>query len=42
MTGWDKSYGFDSGFVLKFRLIVVAVCQGGKKVYTSKTLTINF
>lgn len=39
---WDRPYGFDPGFVLKFRLIVVDVCQGGKTVYTSKTLTVNF
>jgi RHS repeat-associated protein len=40
--GWDRPYGFPPGVVLKFRLIVVDVCQGGKKVYTSKTLTVNF
>lgn len=40
--GWDRPSGFDPGFVLKFRLIVVDVCQGGKRVYTSKTLTVNF
>ena len=30
------------GFALRFRLIVVDVCQGGKRIYTSKTITVNF
>jgi hypothetical protein len=30
------------GFALSFRLIVVDVCQGGKRIYTSKTITVNF
>jgi RHS repeat-associated protein len=30
------------GFAFRFRLIVVDVCQGGKRIFTSKTITVNF
>ena len=30
------------GFAFRFRLIVVDVCRGGRRVYTSKTITVNF
>ena len=30
------------GYTLSFRLIVVDVCQGGRRVYTSKTLKVIF
>ena len=28
-TGWDRPRGFPPGFALRFRLIVVDVCNGG-------------
>jgi len=30
------------GFTMRFRLIVVDVCNGGNTIYTSKTLQVNF
>ena len=30
------------GFNMRFRLIVVDVCHGGKTIYTGKTITVNF
>jgi uncharacterized protein RhaS with RHS repeats len=32
----------DPGFYMRFRLIVVDVCNGGKIIYTSKTLQVNY
>jgi hypothetical protein len=41
--GWDQPDGpFNGGFFLKFRLIVVDRCRGGKTIFTSKTLQVNF
>jgi hypothetical protein len=40
--GYDQPSGFDSGSVLSFRLIVVDVCRGGRKIYTSKTIKVIF
>jgi RHS repeat-associated protein len=38
----DQPSGFPQGTTFRFRLIVVDVCQKGKVIYTSKTLTVNF
>lgn len=40
--GSDRPTGFPQGTTLSFRLIVVDVCRGGKIIYRSKTLTVNF
>jgi len=40
--GGDQPAGFAHGITFRFRLIVVDVCQGGKIIYRSKTLTVNF
>ena len=41
---WDRPRhrANDPGYTLRFRLIVVDVCRGGRRIYTSKTLTVNF
>jgi RHS repeat-associated protein len=45
-TSWDQPEAVPGstvpGFALRFRLIVVDVCRGGRRVYTSKTITVNF
>jgi hypothetical protein len=41
-TGTDQPSGFPPGVVLRFRLIVVDVCNGGKTIYTSKTINVAF
>ena len=41
-SGNDTPSGFNHGDILRFRLIVVDVCNGGKTIYTSKTISINF
>jgi RHS repeat-associated protein len=42
-TGSDDPGGdYPSGQTLKFRLIVVDVCNGGKTIYTSKTISVTF
>jgi hypothetical protein len=41
-SGNDKPGGFNHGDILRFRLIVVDVCNGGKTIFTSKTININF
>jgi RHS repeat-associated protein len=40
--GSDRPTGFPQGTTFSFRLIVVDVCRGGKIIYRSKTLTVNF
>jgi len=40
--GNDTPGGFQHGDILRFRLIVVDVCNGGRTIYTSKTININF
>jgi len=41
---WDRPRhrANDPGYTLSFRLIVVDVCQGGRRIYTSKTLKVIF
>jgi len=34
--------GYQHGDILRFRLIVVDVCNGGQTIYTSKTINFNF
>lgn len=41
-SGNDTPRGFNHGDILRFRLIVVDVCNGGKTIYTSNTLNVNF
>jgi RHS repeat-associated protein len=41
-SGNDTPDGFPAGDILRFRLIVVDVCNGGNTIYTSKTININF
>jgi hypothetical protein len=38
----DTPRGFGPGEILRFRLIVVDVCDGGKTIFTSKTISVNF
>jgi YD repeat-containing protein len=40
--GSDQPSGFPAGVNLRFRLIVVDVFNGGKTIYTSRTLTVAF
>jgi RHS repeat-associated protein len=40
--GEDQPAGWPAGFTLRFRLIVVDVCNRGKTIYTSKTISDNF
>ncbi|HEU4890865.1 MAG TPA: RHS repeat-associated core domain-containing protein [Vicinamibacterales bacterium] len=41
-SGRDRPSGFPPGATLKFRLIVADVCDGGKTIFTSRTLTVKF
>ncbi len=41
-SGGDRPQGFPPGVTLRFRLIVVDVCNGHKTIYTSKTINVNF
>jgi hypothetical protein len=42
-TGWDNpGGGIPAGQTLRFRLIVVDVCNGGRTIYTSKTISVTY
>jgi RHS repeat-associated protein len=41
-TGYDEPRGWPSGQTGRFRLIVVDVCNRGKTIYTSKTISVTF
>jgi RHS repeat-associated protein len=40
--GWDRPAGWDPGDVLGYRLKVKDVCNGGKDIYTSRTIHVAF
>jgi RHS repeat-associated protein len=41
-SGTDEPSGYNPGTQLRFRLIVVDVCNGDRTIYTSRTITVAF